>query len=246
MNNNSPKIALIGYGAMGKAVKAIADKKKIIITDIFDVDSPIKNDKHYDFDVAIDFSTAEAVVKNVEILSAMHKNIVIGATGWLSQLPKIKNICEKYKNGIIYSSNFSVGMQIFSKALSNIIQYINNYDDYDVFLHEIHHNNKIDSPSGTANILANVILNNSNIKKKIITESLNRKIEPEELHVTSSRGGSVFGTHSVYIDSFSDTIELTHRAKNRDGFAAGAIYAAQWIYNKSGIYNFSETVLTSK
>lgn len=240
MNNTSPKIALVGYGSMGKAVKTIAQEKNIIITNIFDENTPLTHSANYEFDVAVDFSIASAVLTNVEILSAMNKKIVIGTTGWADYLPKIEKICERYNNGIIYASNFSIGMQIFSKIIANAAKHISKYSDYDIFLHEMHHSNKSDSPSGTAYSLADIILNNSDSKNKIITDSLNRKITPEELHVSSSRGGSIFGTHTVYIDSLSETIELIHRAKNRNGFAIGAVYAAQWIYEKTGIYNFMD------
>ncbi len=243
MNTILPKIAIIGYGAMGKNIENIAQSHNIEVSDIFDINNPVNPDKHYDFDVAIDFSYPDAVLKNAEILAKQNKNIVIGTTGWYGRMPELSNICEIHKNGIIYSSNFSIGMQIFFKIVENAMQYIDKFHSFDVFINETHHQNKVDSPSGTAKSLSEIVINNSKIKDIMLAENINRKIEPNELHVTATRGGSIFGKHTVFFDSPEETIELSHNAKNRNGFAEGAIYAAKWIYNKTGLYNFNELFL---
>jgi 4-hydroxy-tetrahydrodipicolinate reductase len=119
---------------------------------------------------------------------------------------------------------------------------INSLDDYDIFINEIHHHRKKDSPSGTALTLAETIIGNINEKNRIITDKIDHEIEKNQLHVSSTRGGEVTGIHTVYIDSFADTIELTHRAKNRSGFAAGALQAAIWLGDKKGIFNFADII----
>lgn len=243
MNKNNtkiPKIALFGYGNMGKTIEILAKEKQIQITDIFDVNSQINPDVVYDFDVAIDFSIPDAVLENVKIISNMGKNIVIGTTGWHEKMEQVQQLCLQNEIGCIWASNFSIGMQIFFNTLAKTAQLINKFDLYDVFINEIHHKNKIDSPSGTARTLGNIVIDNINSKEIILSEQINRKIEAKELHISSLRGGSIFGTHTVYFDSTADTIELTHRAKDRNGFAEGALFAANWIYDKKGFYSFDD------
>ncbi len=240
ITNETLKIAIVGYGAMGKSIEKVAQKNNIEVTDIFDINSPIEHYKNYNFDVAIDFSSPAAIMDNIKILTNLNKNIVIGTTGWYQKIDEVRNYCEKAGNGIIWASNFSVGMQIFFKIIKEASKAIDKLDSYDIFINEIHHNNKIDSPSGTANMIANIILENNSRKKTIITETLNRKISSEELHISSNRGGNVVGTHTVFLDSTEDMLELKHIAKNRNGFAEGAVLAAKWIFNKKGFYNFSD------
>ena len=131
-------------------------------------------------------------------------------------------------------------MQVFYKIIQEASKLFNNFDFYDSFISEIHHNNKTDSPSGTALSLANIIIKNIASKKTIIDENINRKILSSELHVSSLRGGNIFGQHNVYFDSEADTIQLIHNAKNRTGFAMGTILAAKFIYNKKGFYNLED------
>lgn len=238
MQNKKPKIALIGYGAMGKEIEKIALDNKYIITDIFEIDNKISSSKKYDFDVAIDFGFSESVMENVEILCSLKKNIVIGTTGWYNQMDDIRKIVEDNNIGCIYASNFSIGIQIFQRILEISSKLINKIPGYDIFINELHHKRKKDSPSGTALTLANIILKNVESKSEIITDKCNDKISVQQLHVASVRGGELAGTHTVYLDSLSDTIELTHRAKNRTAFAEGAVSAAQWIFEKKGFFTF--------
>ncbi len=240
MEQINPKIAIIGYGKMGKCIEDIAIKNNMNITDIFDIDNMLCLNKIYDFDVAIDFSTPDSIMEHISILNKMKKNIVIGTTGWYDNLKQVEEDCKKSGNGVVWASNFSIGIQIFSKLAKEVALLINKFEGYDIFMSELHHNNKIDSPSGTAKTIANIILENNNRKTKINTELLNRKIEPNELHISSLRGGNIFGIHTVFVDSENDTIEIQHTAKNRNGLATGAILAAKWIYNKTGFYNFAD------
>ena len=237
------KIAIIGYGAMGKEVEAIAKERNIIIKNIFDIDSPINENENYDFDVAIEFSNPDVVLDNVKLLAQKGKNIVIGTTGWTDKIEIIQKYAEDYNIGIIWSYNFSIGMQVFYRIVNEASKLINNFEIYDTFISEIHHKNKKDAPSGTAIALADIILKNLKSKNKILTENINRKIHPEELQITSTRGGNVIGEHNIYFDSDADTIKLTHNAKNRKGFAIGAIRAAKYIYKKKGFYKFENILL---
>jgi 4-hydroxy-tetrahydrodipicolinate reductase len=225
---------------MGKEIESLAIEKKIQITNIFDIDTPLSIDAQYDFDVAIDFSVADSVLSNVKILSQLKKNIVIGTTAWYGDVKQIEQICVTQKIGCIWSSNFSIGMQIFFRTLEKTAKLVNNFDLYDVFISDIHHKNKLDSPSGTAKQLAKIIVDNTDNKNTILTEAINRKILSNELHISSLRGGSICGTHTVFFDSEADTVELTHRAKSRRGFAEGALLAANWINNKIGFYHFDD------
>ena len=232
------KIAIVGYGAMGKEIEAVAEKQNIIIKNIFDIDTPINENENYDFDVAIEFSNPDAVLNNVKLLAQKGKHIVIGTTGWTDKIEIVKKYAEKYNIGIIWSSNFSIGMQVFYRIVNEASKLINNFEIYDAFISEMHHKNKKDAPSGTAISLANIMLQNLQTKNKILTENINRKIHSNELQITSIRGGNIAGEHNIYFDSEVDTIKLTHNAKNRTGFAIGSIQAAKYIFNKKGFYNF--------
>lgn len=234
------KLAIVGYGAMGKEIENIAKEKNIVISNIFDVDRPIKENEEYDFDVAIEFSSPNVVLDNIKLLAQKKKNIVIGTTGWLDKISIVKKYAIENDIGIVWSSNFSIGMQIFFKIVNEASKLINKFEQYDSFISEKHHRNKIDSPSGTAISLANIMLSNLQSKDKILTENINRKINSNELQITSIRGGNIFGEHNIYFDSEVDTIELKHNAKTRKGFANGAILGANFIYNKKGVYNFED------
>ena len=239
-NNETPKIAILGYGSMGKEIEKIAKARDIVITNIFDIDNMINPNEKYDFDIAIDFTYPDAVLQNIKTLTAMKKSIVVGTTGWEKDLTEIKELVKKNNVGLIYASNFSIGMQMFMRIIDFASKQINKLDNYDVFINEIHHHRKKDAPSGTALTLANKIINNVERKNKLLSGNGKGEIKDNELHVSSTRGGEITGIHSVFIDSIADTIELTHRAKNRSGFAEGAVRAALWLGNKKGIFNFTD------
>lgn len=238
--NKYPRIALIGNGSMGKEISRIAGEHGIHISRIFDENNRLEESSPNDFDVAIDFSTSSAVVENIRTVCILQKNIVIGTTGWSDQLPDIQQLVEIYNIGVVYGSNYSIGMQMYFRIIQHAARLINATHDYDIFMQEIHHKRKIDSPSGTALSIGKIILENVERKSIINAETCHGKIVPEEFHISSLRGGEVTGTHTVMIDSIADTIELTHRAKNRSGFASGALVAAEWIWKKQGLYDFSE------
>jgi 4-hydroxy-tetrahydrodipicolinate reductase len=236
------KIGIIGYGSMGHEVEGQAKLKNIEISDIIDIDNPLSESNKYDFDVAIDFSLPDQVKKNLEVLCKLGKNVVIGTTGWADDYGYIENLVSESNICCVWGSNFSIGMNMLFKITGHAAAMLNNLDAYDIMVHELHHHRKQDSPSGSAITLANLILQANKNKSIIEQETKHGKITPSELHVSSTRGGEIAGTHTIYIDSMADTLELTHRAKNRSGFALGALAAAEWIGDKKGFFEFKDIV----
>lgn len=239
---NKPIIAIVGYGAMGREIESIAKQKSLRIGGIYDIDSPLQQAKKLDFDVAIDFSLPEAAADNICFLAEQGKNTVVGTTGWYERLDEMKQIIEKAGTGLVWGSNFSIGMQVFFRIVRNAARLINKVDGYDIMAHEMHHSRKKDSPSGTARSLAEIIIEEFGSKEEAMFETAHGKINPEQIHVSSTRGGEITGRHTVYLDSHADTIELMHNAKNRSGFAAGAVEAALWIAGRKGFYDFRDVM----
>lgn len=243
------RIGIVGYGVMGKLVaKAVLDRGHSIaaIVDHATSNAHYKNlaeittEQASEIDVLIDFSSPETALENIQQACRLNKPIVMATTGWYEKLEEARDIVTKSGIGMVWGSNFSVGVNLFWQVLERASQLLANQNDYDVFVHEFHHKRKKDSPSGTAITTANKILANYPRKTKMITQTLDRAISEEELHVTSTRGGAVPGTHQVYFDSAFDTIEINHTARTRDGFAVGAVMAAEWIQNQNGFYAFDE------
>jgi len=240
------KTAIIGYGKMGKAIKAMAKENGLDIVSIIDpscegVDfCDINEESLKDAEVCIDFSHPESAMVNAEKIAKLGRNIVMGTTGWYPEMERMKNIVEKNNIGMIWSGNFSVGVNIFFRIVKKAAQIANNVENYDVFSYELHHNKKADSPSGTANMIAKILVEEIDRKKNIVYDKLDRQIKPDELHMASVRGGSIPGIHVVGLDSSADTIELKHTARNREGFAMGSIMAAKWIKGKKGFFNIDD------
>lgn len=238
-------IALIGYGKMGHIIEDIAKKRghqiKVIIDPNCDrAEKEITKQNLKDVDVCIDFTHPSVVIENIKKISGLGKNIVVGTTGWYKRMDEVKAIIKKNKTGLIWSGNFSIGVNAFFRIVEEASKIFNNLSDYDVMVHETHHNQKADSPSGTAAMLGKIIIDNIKRKNKIVTERLDRTIESNELHVSSSRLGSIPGIHEVFFDSQADTIELKHTARTREGFALGSIMAAEFIAKKKGFYSIED------
>jgi 4-hydroxy-tetrahydrodipicolinate reductase len=234
------KIAIVGYGQMGNRIEALANESgNFIVTDIFDTNNPITGG---DYQVAIDFTKPDSAFENVEKLAGLGKNIVLGTTGWYSDEEKMKNIIDDNGVGLVWGSNFSVGVQMFFRIIRATAKLVDKMDGYDVFAHEIHHKRKKDSPSGTAESIGKILLEELSGKSSLGTGRMDEPISPDKLHFSSSRGGEIFGRHTVYLDSLADTIELQHNAKSRDGFALGSLKAAEWIFDKKGFYSFDEVM----
>jgi|BEDMetMinimDraft_2_1075160.scaffolds.fasta_scaffold00073_20 dihydrodipicolinate reductase len=240
------KISLIGYGRMGREVKSVANEFNIKVVSIIDPSDSeathrkIDEEALKDADVAIDFTRPDAVVNNVKLVAKNKVNMVVGTTGWYDKLNIVSEIVKENNIGLVYGSNFSIGANVFFKIVNYASSLLGKIEDFDPYVFEMHHRMKVDSPSGTAKEIAKIVLNNFPNKKKLQYEKLDRKIEPEELHVVSLRAGFRAGFHLVGFDSEYETIELTHNAKSRKGFAKGAILAAKWIMERKGIYNFND------
>jgi 4-hydroxy-tetrahydrodipicolinate reductase len=233
-------IALIGYGKMGKMVEqaAIAKGHKItVIVDPFakDTQTAIKISKSIadaDFssvNAAIEFTQPDTAAENILALAKKRIPIVVGTTDWHVHLSKVSKAIDKAETSMIWASNFSIGVNLFYRIAWYAAELANNFPEYDVGGFEVHHNKKIDSPSGTAKILAEGVLSRIERKKRMVWETMNNKPEADEFHFPSLRMGNVPGTHSLFFDSQADTIEITHTARTREGFASGAILAAQWL-----------------
>lgn len=236
------KIALIGYGKMGKEIERCAIEKQITVSAIFDENKPMTVNDIQNTDICIDFSVPSAVVSNIRLYAEAGKNAVVGTTGWLEHIDEVERIVNDSGIGLIYASNFSMGVNAFFKIIEQAAELMNHFSDYDAFVHELHHNQKVDSPSGTALSIAKIMIEKIDRKKSILPGTPNGKINADQLHITSSRIGSVPGTHTVHFDSPADSIELTHTARNRSGFALGALFAAQWIQGKKGIYTMEDVL----
>jgi 4-hydroxy-tetrahydrodipicolinate reductase len=234
------RIALIGYGAMGRELEALAHAHGCEVTAIFDVDRPLTTSSEASFDVAIDFSLPDAVVNNVRTLAHLQRPVVIGTTGWYAQLPDVSSIVTSSGIGCVWGSNFSVGVQMFLRIVRAAAALANDAPEYDVMVHEWHHHRKKDSPSGTAIASASTIVDAMDRKHSMEIETQHDRVNPYALHVTSTRGGEVVGRHVVTMDSVYDTIDLVHNAKNRSGFAQGALLAAKWVVGRKGIVDFTD------
>lgn len=241
-------LALIGYGKMGKEVELVAKEKGIKIISILTEENNtgglgITPDSLKHVDVCIDFSTPGSVVDNIEAVAECGKNMVVGTTGWHDRLDQVRKLVKEKKIGLLYASNFSLGLNVFSQLVMDASRLFERYSEYDVSIHEVHHKGKTDSPSGTALSLGSTILQSLKRKTEILHETSHGQILPHQLHITSTRVGHVTGTHTVLFDSEYDSVELVHRAKGRRGFALGAIVAAEWLKGKKGFYTMRDVIL---
>ncbi len=242
------KIAIVGYGKMGMEIEKAATARGMQIASIIDINpakrenafSDITKESMKNADVAIDFTTPKAAIENIRKAAALKKNIVVATTGWHDQIEEAKKIIKKEGTGMIYSSNFSIGVNVYFRIIEEAARLFNKVEAYDAFGYELHHNQKIDSPSGTAKSMAEILLKNLDRKKKAVYDKLDRKIEPNELHIASIRAGWIPGTHVAGFDSEADTIEIKHTARNRSGFAMGALMAAEWVNGKKGFYTIND------
>lgn len=219
------KIALIGYGKMGQLIEQVAQKRGHEIVAKTTSSDPVNKlqSQISKSDICIDFSHPHCAVDNIKELAKMGKNIVMGTTGWYDHLDEVNSIVQQHSIGLLYAPNFSLGVNLFIRIVSEAAKLINPFSQYDLGIIEMHHNQKIDSPSGTAKAIAKAISKNGN-----------------DIKMTSVRCGHIPGTHSVIMDSQEDTITLTHEARNRDGFAFGAVLAAEWLKGKKGLYTIDD------
>ncbi|MGI6524426.1 MAG: 4-hydroxy-tetrahydrodipicolinate reductase [Bdellovibrionota bacterium] len=241
------KIGVIGYGKMGKLIREVALTRGHTVTTIdpFAADADFKQitaESVADVSVCIDFTTPTVVIENIEKLISLKKGIVVGTTGWYDKVDYVKNLVDKNEVALMYASNFSLGVNIFYQIVRRAAALMNKVDNYDVCGIEYHHSQKADSPSGTAQTLSEIILSEMQRKEKVVFDIVDRKIEPKELHFASVRCGSFPGTHEISFDSSADTISLKHTARNRDGFAYGAVLAAEWISCSKGFFTIDDFI----
>ena len=240
------KLALIGYGKMGKMIESIAldrNHEIVLIIDQHNADE-LTPENLQKADVAIEFSTPDTVLNNIQTCIKAGVPLVVGTTGWYGHLQKVKNDCLSADSTVMYGSNFSVGVNIFFNLNQQLAKMMNNFaDQYDVAIEEIHHIHKLDSPSGTAITIAEDVLAEFDKKTEWVDVKSDDEVtnhKPEQLIIASYREGEVPGTHSVIYDSDVDRIEFKHVAHGRQGFALGAVLAAEWLKGRKGFYSVKE------
>jgi 4-hydroxy-tetrahydrodipicolinate reductase len=219
------KLAIVGYGKMGRLVDQLASEYGFTIHAKIDIGDSLSAARGSD--VAVEFSTPEAVVGNVEELAKMSIPMVVGTTGWLSHFERVKSVVESNEAGLVWSPNFSIGVNVFTRVVRRAAQLLAHEEQYGAWAWEIHHHTKKDAPSGTLLKLV----------EEMKTAGYSRPIS-----TASNRAGAHPGTHEIGFDSAADTITLRHTARSREGFARGALKAAQWIIGRKGIHEFSEVL----
>ncbi|TCV14047.1 dihydrodipicolinate reductase [Sphingobacterium alimentarium] len=240
------KIVILGYGKMGQMIEKFALKRGHEIALIVDSENRdgLIAENLVDADIAIDFSTPEAALGNISLCFEANLPLVVGTTGWYDHIEEVKETCLEADQSLLYGSNFSIGVNLFFHINKLLAKAIAPYQQYDVQVEEIHHIHKLDAPSGTAITIAEGIIDNSEIKKTWVNQVVGAEEEivnqPHELLIESLRIEEVPGTHTVLYSSEVDQIEFKHTAHNREGFALGAVIAAEWLYGKKGFYQVTE------
>ena len=229
------KIALLGYGKMGKIVEKLAVKKGHTI--VSRINQYSSKEEILKADIAIEFSTPQAAVSNIKFCLENNIPIVSGTTGWLAHYDKMIKLCENRNGSFIYASNFSIGVNLFFSINEYVSNLMEPWKDYQVSIEEVHHNQKLDIPSGTAVTLAEGIIRNSDKKNWELNGT-----EAENINITAKRINDIKGTHIINYDSNIDTISIKHEAHSRDGFALGAILAAEWLVDKKGIFTMKDVL----
>lgn len=234
------KIALLGYGKMGKVIERIALERGHEIV--------LKKDQNNTFegllnaDVAIDFSVPDSAVANISECLNNGIPIISGTTGWLADYPKMVQLCEEKNGSFIYASNFSLGVNVFFELNEYLAKMMANLKQYNVSMEEIHHTQKLDAPSGTAITLAEGVIKHTDYANWTLETPISN-----EIHIEAKRIENVPGTHSIFYDSEVDQIEIKHTAHSREGFALGAVVAAEWLFGKKGVFNMKDVLgLNSK
>ena len=234
------KIALLGYGKMGKVIERIALERGHEI--VLKKSSSASFDGLETADVAIDFSVPDSAVCNISECFATNVPIVCGTTGWLEQYNDMVALCTEKNGGFIYGSNFSLGVNVFFELNEYLAKMMANLNQYTVSMEEIHHTQKLDAPSGTAISLANGVIKNSAYQEWTLENP-----SEHQIHIDAKRIENIPGTHSVFYDSEVDQIEIKHTAHSREGFALGAVIAAEWLVGKKGVYTMKDVLsLNSK
>ncbi|WP_300569630.1 4-hydroxy-tetrahydrodipicolinate reductase [Flavobacterium sp.] len=229
------KIALLGYGKMGKVIERIALERGHEI--VLRKSSASTYEGLSDADVAIDFSVPDSAVCNISECLNTNIPVVCGTTGWLEQYDEMVALCKEKNGGFIYGSNFSLGVNIFFELNDYLAKMMSNLEQYKVSMEEIHHTQKLDAPSGTAISLAEGIMKNSDYTSWTLDNP-----ETNQIHIDAKRIENIPGTHSIFYDSAVDQIEIKHTAHSREGFALGAVIAAEWLKDKKGVFTMKDVL----
>ena len=229
------KIALLGYGKMGKSIETIALNRNHTISLIVS-----DSNSDYDFsnsDVAIDFSIPSVAVSNIKKAIDAGIPVISGTTGWLEQYQDVLDYCNSNNGTFLYASNFSLGVNIFFELNKRLSELMSNTSEYSTEIEEIHHTQKLDAPSGTAITLAEQIIENTEYTNWTLDEP-----KPNEIHIKAKRIENVPGTHEISYNSEIDSINIKHTAHSRQGFAMGAVIAAEWIKDKKGVFSMKDVL----
>lgn len=229
------KIALVGYGKMGKIIDEIAQNRGHEVVARLK-ETPTKESLN-NADVVIEFSNPEAAFENIKVCLENNIPVICGTTGWLDKKPEIEKITLDNNSAFLYGSNFSLGVNLFFALNENLAKLMNNVNEYSCQLEEIHHIHKLDAPSGTAISIAEGIIENSKYEAWKLDET-----KDNELGIFAIREDEVPGTHSVFYRSEVDEIEIKHTAFNRNGFALGAVIASEWIVDKKGVFSMKDVL----
>ncbi|ATP57639.1 4-hydroxy-tetrahydrodipicolinate reductase [Pedobacter ginsengisoli] len=240
------KIALLGYGKMGQIIEHFALERghEVVLKISIDNLEDLTTANLRKADVAIDFSAPDAAINNIYACFDANVPVVVGTTGWYGQLQEVKNECLTRNNALLYGSNFSIGVNIFFHMNKVLARLMNDFPAYEVQVEEIHHTQKLDSPSGTAMTIAEGIIENVERKHEWVNELVGTQfddvLKKDQLLIESHRIENIPGTHTVVYSSEVDEIEFKHTAHNRSGFALGAVVAAEWLEKKQGFYNIAD------
>jgi 4-hydroxy-tetrahydrodipicolinate reductase len=240
------KIAILGYGKMGRIIEQFATERghEIVLKVNVDNTEELTVSNLRKADIAIDFSTPDSALSNIELCFAADVPVVVGTTGWYGHLQSVKNKCEEGNNTLLYASNFSIGVNVFFFVNKVLAKIMNRYPQYEVQVEEIHHTQKLDSPSGTAMTIAEGILSELDRKDEWVNELIGSGeefiVKHDQLLIESHRIEDVPGTHTVIYSSEVDDIEFKHKAHSRAGFALGAVLAAEWLEDKTGFYSITD------
>ena len=235
-------IALLGYGRMGKTIEVLAASRGHNIS--YKTSSALEIEALKTADIAIDFSIPSAAFKNITTCFEQGIPVISGTTGWLENYNKALESCKAENGAFIYASNFSIGVNLFFKLNQSLAKLMVNQADYAIRLEEIHHTKKLDAPSGTAITLAEQVIKSSSKKEWHLENDISKNIVPHSLPITAIRKPDVPGTHTISYDSAIDSISITHTAHSREGFALGAIIAAEWLQNKTGVFSMNDVLDT--
>jgi 4-hydroxy-tetrahydrodipicolinate reductase len=248
------KVVLVGYGKMGKEIeKILISRGHEVIGKATDV-NPLSKEMIANADAAIDFSTPNSVLENIDFLLAHNIPAIVGTTGWNSSYDKVKSSVDEKNGALVHASNFSIGVNLFFKLNEQLSRLMEPYSEYTPSITEIHHTEKLDAPSGTAITLANGIIQNysqledwycASENSATIPQSEKNTKKENQLKIEAVREPDVKGTHLIEYKSNIDTLSIQHEAHNRTGFALGAVIAAEWIQNKKGIFTMKDVLQLS-